>query len=140
MADLAGDFRSRTGLWFRSARTSAGWRLDPWVDRLRDELRRSGTPLVLVEVPMPAEYRKAVTLSPDGQALRAWLAGQCAGDGGLFVDLSDAPALGLTDDDFPDHLHLGPEGARRFSRFLGERLAAFFAARPAAAPVASGTN
>jgi hypothetical protein len=136
MADLASDFRNRTGMRFRYARTASGWRLDPWVDRLRADLRRSGTPLVLVEVPMPADYRRAVTLSPDGRALRAWLAEQCAVDGGLYIDLSDALALGLTDDDFPDHLHLGPEGARRFSRVLGDRLALFFAglaARPAAA-------
>jgi hypothetical protein len=143
MADLANDFRSRTGLRFRYAQTATGWRLDPWVARLRDDLRRSGTPLVLVEVPMPAEYRGAVTLSPDGRALRRWLAEQCAADGGRYIDLSDGLALGLTDDDFPDHLHLGPEGARRFSRVVGDRLALFFAefaARPTPAPVTSGSN
>jgi hypothetical protein len=130
MAMFEGDLLTRALERFRLARApGGGWRLGPWFQRLRDDLRRTGTPLILVEMPMPENYRRLVTLTPEGRDVRRWLAGLVAADGGLFLDLSDPDALGLSDRDFPDHLHLSRQGAARFSEALGDHLAAFLSAR-----------
>jgi hypothetical protein len=131
MVQLAEDLRGRVPTRFRDARTGNGWRLNPWFVRIRDDLRRTGTPMILVELPMPSEYEQAVQRSPEAREFRAWLARQVRADGGLDIDLSDHSLLGISDADFPDRLHIGPEGSARLSTVLGDRLAGFLADRPA---------
>jgi hypothetical protein len=137
MADFAAALRARADDRLRAARNPVrdGWRLNPWFARLRESLRRDGVPLVLVELPMPEAYREGVTLTPAGLALKRWLALLASDSGGVYIDLSDGQALGLTEADFPDRLHMSPTAAKLVSAALAERLAAFLGRRSGATGV-----
>jgi hypothetical protein len=80
-----------------------------------------GIPVLWVELPMPKRHRKQVDSHPNAVRVRAELARLAKGLGGSFENFDDAswldPQL------FSDPLHLGADGARRFSAELAERVA-----------------
>ncbi len=126
MARFAETLQDDAKIRFRWAHTPDGWRLNPRYLRLRDDLRRTATPLVVVELPMPDVYRENIVDRPEGREFRRWLNDQVTADGGLYVDLSDPSPLGITDANFPDRVHVDTQGAARISAVLGGKLAAFF--------------
>jgi len=96
-------------------------RLDPWFGALEDELAARHVPLLFVEVPMPASFRRAVTSTDQARLFREWLVARLGARGESAIDLSSPDWLG--DEYFPDHLHLSPRGAALFSTALGEQVA-----------------
>ncbi|MFO0953282.1 MAG: SGNH/GDSL hydrolase family protein [Isosphaeraceae bacterium] len=129
MANFAATLRARADERLRAARLpdGKGWRFNPWFERFRASLREDRVPLVLVELPMPSSYRENVTRAPGGRALQEWIKQQAEAEGGTYLDLSDGPALGLTDDDFPDRLHMTHRAAELVSTRLAEELGRFLA-------------
>ena len=51
-------------------RSGDTWRMNPWFDKLREELRRKGIPLYLVELPVVEQDRLEVAESPQALAFR----------------------------------------------------------------------
>jgi len=90
--------------------------LHPAFRALVDLAFTHGVPLLLVELPMPAAFRRALTASDRAPALRAELVALIERRGGRHVDLGE-PAW-LLETHFADGLHLGPEGAERFTAEL----------------------
>lgn len=97
-------------------------RLGRWFGPLLELMRRHGVVPVVVELPMRASYRMAVTATPEAASYRRWLAQQLTNRGGSFLDLSSASWV--ADQLFVDELHLGPAGAALVSRAIARHLAA----------------
>ncbi|MCX6108263.1 MAG: hypothetical protein NTZ90_01505 [Proteobacteria bacterium] len=108
---------------------NGGWRFDPWFQQILESTRRSGSRLVLVEVPMPSAYRRDILESTVASSYQTWLRGELQAAGVGFVDGSHPP--GVEDGDFSDGLHLGGDGARHFSEQLGRLLAPVISSRAA---------
>jgi hypothetical protein len=129
---LVSDMQALRGAFAEKATTSlrafdGKWQMSPWFEMLRDEVRRSGARLVVVEVPMSSSYRAEVLDRPEAARYRTWLASELARAGDAFLDFS-APRS-VTDEDFGDGVHLDDDGARRFSAELGAALAPVIPAR-----------
>jgi hypothetical protein len=111
--EMASPASERLGQWF------------PWTATL---LEHHGVPIVAVELPMPEAYRKSVAELPQTVAYRTWLAGELHRRGGAWIDLSHE--TWLEDRLFGDPLHLGAQGATRFSQSLGRHLASLLVDAP----------
>jgi hypothetical protein len=78
-------------------------------------------PVLLVELPMPSAYARALSGIPTAERLRSELKRLTSGSPSGFVDLA-RPAW-LDDAAFEDQLHLGRDGALAFSRDLAHAIA-----------------
>jgi hypothetical protein len=76
---------------------------------------------VLVELPMPEAYRRAVTETETGRRYLAWLRERTSAQGGTFLDMTHPAWLGP--EHFADFIHLNAGGAERFSTDLGRAVA-----------------
>jgi hypothetical protein len=123
MRDLQQEFR--VGAAKRLAAVMEGppeQRLSRWFPRMVDILAEDHIPLVLVEVPMPSEFRHVIDGLPAAAAYQRWLAQQLPALGGkALIDLSRQ--TWLEDGKFEDPLHLAPAGAKLFSRDLADKMA-----------------
>ncbi len=90
------------------------------VVELLGQARERNVKVWVVSVPMPAAHRKHYA-SPEWQAYFTLLRGKLAAHGAELIDASDWVA---DDALFMDALHLGPEGAIRFSLRLAETIGA----------------
>ena len=85
------------------------------------DLRRAGVQVVLVEIPVSrAALRAFAPLLAGYRSFTRDLRDRASEQGAWFVHRS---AAFLGEDDFGDPVHMNPEGARRWSRWLGGRLA-----------------
>jgi hypothetical protein len=93
----------------------------PVVTALAELAARYEIPMLWVELPMPERHAKHVGQHPNTLRIRAELARLAGQRGGAFERFEDPSwrDAGL----FIDHLHLGPDGARKFSAELAERVA-----------------
>ncbi len=109
-------------------------RLSPWFVDMEAALKARGAQLLIVELPMPERFRRAVTDTAEARLLRAWLGARLASRGETLIDLSSPDWL--RDEYFSDALHLSSKGAAMFSAALAQRLAAPLTGdlRPAPAP------
>jgi hypothetical protein len=112
----------------------------PFMDRFRvgaaylDSLARMlagaagrGVPVLIVDLPVPPDLDQR--LFPEQFAAYRAALGRVAAEHGVPVAWASCNAVGLTDADFSDLVHLNGNGAARFSRWLGETIAAEGAAR-----------
>jgi hypothetical protein len=97
-----------------------------WLDRARELARARGARVVVVAVPMPSAYRRAVNETPAARRFHRWLEQRERDAGERYVDLSAA----VSDDQFHDGIHLAAPGAATFST----RLAAALSDSGSAAP------
>jgi hypothetical protein len=95
--------------------------LGTWFTRLDQLFQDARIPFAIVELPMPERYRRLVTRTPQAVAYQRWLTERLVLSGGTSIDLGEP--TWIDDALFADALHLNPEGAKRLSRDLGERLA-----------------
>lgn len=102
-------------------REGDGWGLNPLFEGLIEELDARGVRVILVELPMNSEYRRAISHVALGLEYRSWLRRRLAARNVRWIDMSD-PAW-VVDADFPDDSHITPAGARRFSEDLARPLA-----------------
>ncbi len=121
MIELQRQSRAESQALLVQRRTGDGWRLNPWFDELRRELKAREIPLYLVELPVIQEDRNQVTQRPECREFRAWLTRLVEADGGRYIDLGQLP--GVTDDHFPDEVHMDESAARIVSQAIGEALA-----------------
>ena len=128
MQALLGSFRDQATQAL--AAPNGGYRLNPWFELVRSLVHHSGARLIVLEVPMPASYRREVLDSSAGRRYRGWLESQLARSGDAFLDMS-APRS-IHDRDFADGIHLDKDGAKAFSSDLGEKLAPLLASAAAA--------
>jgi len=89
-------------------------------DRLLDSADRHGIPVVLVDLPVPADldqgrYRR------DFEVYRSALADRAKARGVRLLSAT-REAVGLSDADFCDQIHLNSDGAARFSAWLRRQL------------------
>jgi len=89
---------------------------------LLEDARTRGIPCIVVF--SPVYYRHLVEIDNRSQVV-ATLAQLARQHGALFWDLSDLSPLSNNKDNFADWLHMNRQGATLFSKFLGERLAAW---------------
>jgi hypothetical protein len=112
------DFERRERQWFRHF--SVDGRRTEALRGLVGRLRRRGIQVLLVAPPLHpdfyAEVRREVAM------FRAAVQDLAAEEGAAFEDVTDAPRIGLTADDFLDVAHLNEAGAATFSRHLGNVL------------------
>jgi hypothetical protein len=121
MGQLEGDLRGKAlGTMARSAALPAQLGLGRWFTRLVALLADARIPFVLVELPMPSAYRRAVSETPEALAYQRWLLGQIGAFNGTLIDLGQPPWI--DDAYFADPLHLNQAGAQKLSSDLGERL------------------
>lgn len=104
----------------RTRRDAFGYNLSPWVLFMRSEARNLGVPFILVEFPMPRNYREKIVQSSDGQSFRNWLNLSFNNESECHLDFSLETSI--DDSKFEDDLHLSPEGAQIFSQLLGKEL------------------
>ena len=91
-----------------------------WFTRFQDDLGKVGASVVVVELPMPSNYRRQVTETSQAAAYQKWLKEALASRGDSFVDLGRPPWL--ADSSFADALHLNGSSAARLSADLGATL------------------
>jgi hypothetical protein len=119
MAALERDLRERAEARLTAATKDPGART-AWFDRLVHLLRSQGARIVVVEMPMPAAYRRRISESaPAVDYCRSFTA-SLAARGATYIDLGHAPWV--DDTLFGDPLHLNAAGAVHFSRDLGDEL------------------
>jgi hypothetical protein len=119
MAALERDLRERAAGRLTAATKDPGDRT-AWFDRLVDVLRSRGARIVVVELPMPAAYRRRISESAAAVEYRRSFTASLAARGAAYVDLGRASWV--DDALFADALHLNAAGAARFSRDLGDEL------------------
>lgn len=78
------------------------------------QAQERGSPIYLVEMPMPEGHRKRYYQTPEWIAYQAHLKRLLEDAGGRYVPAADW----IDDSGFADHLHLNQDGARRFSTRL----------------------
>jgi hypothetical protein len=96
--------------------------VDPWFLRLVELARAHRVPLVVVEVPMPSAYRSALSASPHRERVRDGIR-RLVGEAGETY-LTPIDSSWVDDRYFDDGVHLGAEGAARFSAELSSALEA----------------
>jgi len=119
MQALLGSFREQA--MQALAVPNGDYRLSTWFEMVQSLVHDSRAHLIVVEVPMPASYRRDVLDSTLGRNYRRWLEGELARSGDTFVDIS-APRS-VEDANFADGIHLDTSGALAFSSELGGKLA-----------------
>jgi hypothetical protein len=82
---------------------------------------RRGTPVLIVDLPVPADLDKR--LFPEQFAAYRAALQQVAANHGVSVAWATCESVGLTDADFSDLVHLNGNGAARFSRWLRDTIA-----------------
>jgi hypothetical protein len=102
------------------------WRNDPWFERIRALVDRSGARFLVVHVPMTSAYRRRVESGERWRGYVAWLEADLAAHGDAYADLSAVAGDSL----FGDGIHLDEHGAVVFSEALGR----------VAAPLVSGAE
>src|SRR5262249_26603291 len=95
------------------------WRMNAWACELRQHVEAAGSRLLVVELPMPAAYRR-VRFSPFGQELRRLFPVIFCGPPVDWIDISSLPAF--PDTSFADGIHLGEAAGQLFSTVLGCRV------------------
>lgn len=129
MAQLEARFRSGAAERLEAALGTRGPLFGRWFDELLALSAKAGAAVTIVELPMPASYRRAVTDLPEAVRYRKLLADQLRARGADYLDFSDWAAA--DDSVFMDGLHLGPKGAAEFSAVLGAALGAAHGDAPA---------
>ena len=89
--------------------------------RLLDAARRANVPVVLVDLPVPADLDERM-YAAEFAAYRALLA-DVARSGGVPLIHAGRAAVGLTDADFSDLAHVNADGARKLSAWLRSSVA-----------------
>ena len=92
------------------------------LDRMLSAVARHGVPIVIVDLPVPADL-DARLFPSEFAAYRAALAGVAAAHG-VSVLRATRDRVGLTDADFSDLVHLNGDGAAKLSCWLRRALAA----------------
>jgi len=93
-----------------------------YLDRLLDWGRDNGVPVILLDMPVSADLEEVIYPAAF-VAYRAALAG-VERRRGVTVLRATRQAVGLTDDDFADLIHLNAAGTARLSRWLRQALSA----------------
>jgi hypothetical protein len=101
-------------------------RLDRSFLEIERHARAAGARLIVVELPMPPRFQRAVTGTPEARSFRSWLAGRLSRERGILIDLSEPEWL--RPEHFGDVLHLNEQGAALFSDALGHEIARFLQA------------
>jgi hypothetical protein len=122
MAQLGAQLQNGAAERLRASVTGAGPHHGRWFADLQALAAGVGARLIVVELPMPAQYRQAVTDLDESARYREALATDLRAAGASYIDFSHWP--GASDQAFMDDLHLGPPGATAFSLALGEALGA----------------
>ena len=129
MGSLEGEFRARAPKRLTQAmHGGADDRYGHWFRALAELLRSRRIPMLVVELPMPDDYRRSVTDTGLASSYEAWLANELVRHGDRFLDLSRADWV--RDHLFMDELHIGPAGATLVSTEIGRSLAPMLAASP----------
>jgi hypothetical protein len=92
-----------------------------YLHKLMDWCSAGGVNLVLVDVPVTADLEARYT--KEFAEYRGRLV-ELERERGVFVIRATREAIGLNDEHFADVIHMNREGARRFSDWLKQRLAA----------------
>jgi hypothetical protein len=108
------------GLLARALARPEAERLAPDFELILRTTAAAGARLAVVELPMPAAYREAVTNSPEGRRYLTWLRDYLARRGAVLVDLTHPEWLAA--DQFSDFVHLNERGAAAFSHDLGRAI------------------
>jgi hypothetical protein len=91
-----------------------------YLDRLLDDASRRGIPVVLVDMPVPADLDQRL-YPGEFQAYRAALAAAAKARGVTLLSAT-REAVGLSEAEFADQVHLNAGGAARFSAWLRRQL------------------
>jgi hypothetical protein len=123
MGGLEQEMRQRSSRQLAAANAApVSDRLGRWFPLLVRLLKDRKIPFVVVELPMPTAFHRAVCEAPENQVYERWLSAELPRYGGALIDLSAEPWV--SDELFVDPLHLGRQGASLLSAALGKRLSA----------------